>query len=202
MANRSPQTSPFKLIWRAPFKFKWQGSVEELHSLLDDDEIKHLARIGIIESSGTRHCIVELTPQNGADREKIETHLNKMIPRKVKGRKSFHARNKPRKAMAIKALKNREVPYIPIEEHGKMNREQINVERTSEINRLNILPDSDEHLCSRKNYGVVCGSLLVEELVYNEDEFDSPIEMFRCCICGDLVDKVVLMNRRKRVVIV
>ena len=190
-----------KLIkWYAPFRYIWRGDAGELRLLLDDDNLRYFARIGIVESLsllGVERHSVELTPQNGADREMIESYLNNMIPLKIKGRRGFRARSKrPRKAFVV-TVRTDTIPLVSVEEQEKRIRAQRNIDSISKMNRLNIfLPDLNQHQCFKTNHGVRCTGALVSERVYGQEDTEvTVIDMWRCPICGDLVDYVVLRNR-------
>ena len=189
-----------KLIkWYAPFRYIWRGNAGELELLLDDDNLRYFARIGIVESLsllGVERHSVELTPQNGADREMIESYLDKMIPLKIKGRRSFRARRKPRRKAPAATVRTHIIPLVSIEEREKRIQAQKNVDSILEMNRLNIFsPDSNEHQCFRIKHGVRCTGILILERVDGQQETEATIDMWSCPICGDSVDYVVLRNR-------
>ncbi len=206
MTEKPSQAPPFKVEWHAPFQFKWRGDAEELCLLLDDDNVRHFARVGIIVPSGTRHCKVEITPQNGAHREMIERYLNQMVPLKIKGRRGFRARRKTQTTPSAVRIKkkpvhapvlqdNQRVPQVSIEEQERRIQEQANADRLSEIDRLNIFPPgSDEYPCLNIRHGIRCdGNMELEEV--RSETYALAFLMWKCLICREVVDKIVLQNR-------
>lgn len=185
MAYRPSQTPPFKLEWR--------GDIHELRSLLDDDTLQYVARVGLVESFTARHHVVELTPQNGGDRKMIENYFNKTKPPNIRRRRSFPVTNKPRPVPVIP--KSQRIPHISPEEHGRRIREQADADRLSEIGRLNIFPPgSDKRPCFKIKNGVRCeGNMELGEV--RSPAYALVFRMWKCPICGDSVDMVVLQNR-------
>src|SRR3989344_817686 len=184
MASRPSQTPPFKLEWR--------GNIHELRSLLDDHTLQYVAHVGPVESLKAKHHVVELTPQNGANQEMIENYFSKTKPPNIRRRRSFPVTKKPRSVPVIP--KSQRISYVSPEEHGKRIQEQMDADRLSEIDRLNIFPPGSKHSCFKIRNGIRCpGTLALEEV--RSPSYALAFLMWNCPICGDSVDSIVLQNR-------
>src|SRR3989344_6738601 len=185
MASRPLQTPPFKVEWR--------GDIHELRSLLDDHTLQYVARVGPVESLKAKYHVVELTPQNRANQEMVENYFSKTKPPNIRRRRSFPVTEKPRSVPVIP--KSQRISYVSPEEHGKRMQEQMDADRLSEIDRLNIFPPgSDKHPCFNIRHGIKCkGTMELEQV--RSPTYALAFLMWTCLICRDSVDKIVLQNR-------
>lgn len=184
---------PEKSLRSPSFKVEWCKSLGELLLLLDHDTLQYFARVGSVKSFGAGHHTVELTPQNGGDEEMIRNYFRQQKLPKTRRRRAFHAPSEPRRG-PVKGTEQR-VPKVSMEEQERRVREQAEADRLLELDRLNIFPPgSDERPCFNIRHGIRCnGTMELEE--ERSDVYPLPFLMWKCLICRDPVDKVVLQNR-------